>query len=57
MVSDWEQTPISAQVALITLWQVNGSLKPQVTVQQEQITRLESEVARAQADDYCGVYR
>jgi transposase len=43
---DWEQTPISVQVVLITLWQVNGSLKPQVTLQQEQIARLERELAR-----------
>jgi transposase len=44
--ADWEQTPNSVQNVLITLWQVNGSLKPQVTMQQEQITRLERELAR-----------
>jgi len=43
---DWERTPISVQVVLITLWQVNGSLKPQATMQQEQIARLERELAR-----------
>ena len=45
---DWERTPISVQVVLITLWQVNGSLKPQATMQQEQIARLERELARLQ---------
>jgi transposase len=43
---DWERTPISVQVVLITLWQENSTMKTQIAMLQGQIARLETEVAR-----------
>ena len=42
---DWERTPISVQVVLSAQWQENRLLKQQGDMQQEQIAKLETEVA------------
>ena len=43
---DWERTPISVQLVLVTLWQENSAFKTQIAMLQEQIAGLVVEVAR-----------
>jgi transposase len=48
--ADWEQTPREAQGMVNVLWQMIGSLKHQVAVQQEQITQQQEQVTRLEGE-------
>jgi len=43
---DWDRTPLSVQVVIITLWHENQAFKQQVTVLEEQMATLQAEVER-----------
>jgi len=43
---DWERTPLSVQVVVITLWQEKGDLKQGVASLQQQVGELQAEVAK-----------
>jgi transposase len=43
---DWDRTPASVQVVLITLWHENQALKQQVAALEEQVAALQAEVER-----------